>query len=67
MHTIQNKSAYMNAEFISREEAAEIAQVCKHTIRNWEKAGLIKAARINSRIIRYRRADIIKLLEEGLN
>ncbi len=41
---------------------AEAARVCPHTIRRWEKRGLICALRINGRVIRFEDAEVQRFL-----
>ena len=48
---------------LSRKEVAHQARVCPHTIARWERAGLLVGIRINQRVVRYRAADVAKLLE----
>lgn len=45
-------------------EAAAVFCVCKKTIRNWIKCGLLTANRIG-RVVRIRRSEIEKLIGGG--
>ena len=48
-------------------EAAEVLNVIPLTLRNWDNQGKLKAIRIGSRRDRrYKREDILKVLNEGL-
>ena len=49
----------------SRQQVADDFGVCVHTIARWEKQGLLKAVRINARVIRYRREDVLRLLNDA--
>ncbi|MGH7995677.1 MAG: MerR family transcriptional regulator [Opitutaceae bacterium] len=44
---------------------AALFGVTKHTIRMFERRGLISALRINARLLRYRACDIQKLLDNS--
>jgi DNA-binding transcriptional MerR regulator len=50
---------------LTRREVADIFRVTTHTIRMWELRDLIPTIRQNARVIRYRRSDVEKLIEEG--
>lgn len=43
---------------LSRKQVANLFGVCKETIRRWEQQGLFKPVIINSRVLRYRMADV---------
>jgi excisionase family DNA binding protein len=46
-------------------EVQQQLRVCRHTLRRWEIAGRIKAVRFGRRVIRFRRAEIQRLIQEG--
>jgi DNA-binding transcriptional MerR regulator len=48
--------------FLSRKQVAKIAGVHPGTVKRWERRGLLKAYRINSRVVRYERHDVMELL-----
>ncbi|HYG83398.1 MAG TPA: helix-turn-helix domain-containing protein [Verrucomicrobiae bacterium] len=53
-------------EYLTIKQASEILQVHPNTLRNWDKNGLLKAVRIGVRKDRrYKRQDVMKLLNEG--
>lgn len=48
-------------------EASEVLNVIPLTLRNWDNKGKLKAIRVGSRRDRrYKREDILKILNEGL-
>jgi DNA-binding transcriptional MerR regulator len=47
---------------LSRKQVAKIAGVHPGTVKRWERRGLLKAYRINSRVVRYERHDVMELL-----
>jgi DNA-binding transcriptional MerR regulator len=49
-------------QLLSRKQVAEIAGVHPGTVKRWERRGLLKAYRINSRVVRYERHDVMELL-----
>lgn len=55
-------------EYLTLKQASELLQVHPNTLRNWDKQGVLKATRIgNRRDRRYKRIDVIKLLEGSQN
>ena len=50
-------------DILTRKQIAEEFQVSTTTIREWERRGIVMGIRINSRLIRYRREDINKILQ----
>lgn len=56
-------SRMTDAEFITRELAAEIAQVSETTIDRWARAGRLTKYKVPGRVsTRYRRADLMAIL-----
>jgi len=51
-------------ELLTLKQACELLQVHPNTLRNWDKAGTLKAVRIGQRgLRRYKKADLLKFLE----
>jgi DNA-binding transcriptional MerR regulator len=48
---------------MTRKEVASHLHVCGHTIRLWERRGMLTPVRINRRVLRYRPEDVQKLLQ----
>lgn len=57
--------AHSLAELISRKIAAEKIGVSTETLKRWEKRGLLRPIVFNTRLIRYRRTDIDRLVEQA--
>ncbi len=56
---------FMSEDFLSIKEAANILNVSKLTLRNWDKAGKLPALRhpiSNYRV--YRRTEVLKIIEK---
>ena len=53
------------ARLVSCAEFAKELGVCSHTIRRMERRGLIRAFRINARLIRYPASELERLLKEA--
>ncbi len=53
------------AELVSRKLAAEKIGVSTETLKRWERRGLLHPIIFNSRLIRYRRTDIDRLVEQA--
>jgi predicted site-specific integrase-resolvase len=51
-----------NDKWLKRAEVAALARVSTHTIRAYEIRGVLRPVRINARTIRYKAADVQKLL-----
>ena len=51
-------------ELMTGRQVAATFQLCRHTIRRWELRGLLKPLRFNSRVLRYRRSEVQRLLQE---
>ena len=52
-------------EYLRVSEASKLLGVHANTLRNWDKQGLLKPVRVGVRKERrYKRADVIKLLEQ---
>ena len=52
--------------WLTAEDAAKILKVSTATIRLWTRAGRLPCARITAKTIRYRRADLDRIAESGL-
>ena len=50
---------------LSRKQVASLFGVCKETIRRWEQQGLFKPVIINSRVLRYRMADVQSIVGQN--
>ena len=53
-------------ELLTRKQVAERFQTCCHTIMRWERRGLLKAQRINKRVLRYPVSEVKRLLQAGV-
>lgn len=54
-------------ELLTLSEACELLKVHPNTLRQWDKKGVLPAIRIGTkRIRRYRKEDIIKMLDEKI-
>jgi predicted site-specific integrase-resolvase len=49
-------------DLLTRQQVAEHFKVCTRTIGLWERRGMLLAIRINSRVIRYRKEDVEKVV-----
>lgn len=55
-------------ELLTIKEACEILKVHPNTLRQWDKKGILEAVRFGERGDRkYRKIDILKLVNNGLN
>ena len=54
----------MSSELLKRQEVSEYLRVCNHSVRSYELRGLLPRIGINSRVIRYRKEHVEKLLEK---
>lgn len=50
---------------ISRATICDRWDLCPHTLRRWELAGKLRPINFNSRLVRYRLAEIEQLLREA--
>jgi len=50
---------------LSRKQVANLFGVCKETIRRWEHQGMFKPVIINSRVLRYRMADVQSIVGQN--
>jgi DNA-binding transcriptional regulator YiaG len=48
--------------FFSRLQVAVMLDVSTETIKRWERAGVLKSVRFNSRVVRYRREDVERMI-----
>lgn len=55
------KNAVLNG-MITRKRASEMLSITAGTLRRWERRGIIKAYKLNSRVTRYKLSDIEKVL-----
>jgi len=54
-------------ELLTLQEACNMLKVHPNTLRQWDKNGILPAIRIGTkRVRRYRKEDIIKLLEKNM-
>lgn len=51
-------------EYITRKETAQILKISVVTLHHWTRQGLIQHYKISSRV-RYKRAEVMQLLENG--
>ena len=52
-------------ELLTLKQACELLQVHPNTLRNWDKAGTLKAVRIGERKLRrYRKSDLQKFIDQ---
>ena len=60
-----NKNNKKIPELLTLKEACEILKCHPNTLRQWDKKGIFSAIRIGvKRVMRYRKEDIIKLLNQ---
>lgn len=53
-------------DLLTLEQVSELLQVHPNTLRNWDKDGTLKAIRLGARkLYRYKKEDIIKLLDKS--
>ena len=50
---------------LTRREAAERLRISLSTLERWERTGRLTPTRLSPGVVRYRRADIERLIEEG--
>lgn len=52
-------------DLLTLEQVSNLLQVHPNTLRNWDKDGTLRAIRLGAReLYRYKKEDIIKLLEK---
>jgi len=51
--------------FLSRRAVAARFSVCTETVKRWEQRGMLKPIRLNSRLVRYRLSDVLKMEEQA--
>lgn len=57
---------YELPEYLTLMEVSKLLKVHPNTLRNWDKNGQLKAARIGTRKIRrYKKDDVKKFIEKG--
>lgn len=61
---LSNATKNSDAELLSIQEAESYLRVTRQTIRNWEKAGLIKPIRLGRRVL-FAKDDLILRLKSG--
>ena len=55
-------------ELITLKETCELLKVHPNTLRAWDKKGILRAVRFGEKKIRrYRKSDIVRLIEQGLD
>ena len=55
-------------ELLTLQEASAMLKVHPNTLRQWDKKGILPAIRIGTkRVRRYRKQDIMKLLNQNMN
>jgi excisionase family DNA binding protein len=54
-----------DATLLTRREAAERLRISLSTLERWERTGRLTPTRLSPGVVRYRRADIERLIEEG--
>jgi excisionase family DNA binding protein len=63
----RQKTTVQLAETLRIGEAAKLLGISKMTLRRWDNQGLLKALKMGARgDRRYRKEDILKVLEHGL-
>jgi predicted site-specific integrase-resolvase len=50
---------------LSRKQVAHLFGVCKETVRRWERQGMFTPVIINSRVLRYRMADVQSIVGQN--
>ena len=53
----------MNDAQLTPKQAADLLGVSKRTLQRYVKAGLVPAARISRKVVRFKKSDILALLE----
>ena len=62
---IKKRKAKQIPELLTLKEACEILKCHPNTLRQWDKKGVLSAIRIGvKRVMRYRKEDILKLLNQ---
>lgn len=51
-------------ELLKPRQVLSIFGICRHTLQRWELRGLLVPLRINSRLLRYRRSQVERLLQQ---
>lgn len=64
MASISSKETWK--EFFTCRELADRYRVCCHTIRAWERRGLLKAEHINARVVRFPASEVQRFEREAL-
>jgi excisionase family DNA binding protein len=64
-NTVSDESATENSRLLTGGEVSMQLRICRHTLRRWEQAGKIKGIRLGRRVIRFRLADVKRLIEEA--
>jgi excisionase family DNA binding protein len=54
-----------NSQLLTGGEVSKQLRICRHTLRRWEQAGKIKGIRFGRRVIRFRLAEVKRLIEEA--
>ena len=54
-----------NQKLLKRDEVAALLRVSTHAVRLYERQGKLSRVRINARVIRYKMADVQKLIDGG--
>jgi predicted site-specific integrase-resolvase len=65
VHYLTMKGIYNDngsVRLLSRKQVAKIAGVHPGTVKRWERRGLLKAKRINKRVVRYEWNEVMRLL-----
>ena len=55
----------INEELITRQEAAALLRISIRTLERWEQSGRLSPTRLSPGVVRYRRADVDRLIEDG--
>ena len=56
-----NSDTVMSNKLMSRRRASELGEVSIRTIYNFEKRGLLKPIKLNSRLVRYQEEEVLAL------
>jgi excisionase family DNA binding protein len=50
---------------ITRQEAAHLLRISIRTLERWEQTGRLTPTRLSPGVVRYRKTDVERLIEEG--
>ncbi len=60
----ENKAIQQGSELITRKEASAILSISLPTLNTYSKLGYLKAYRLGTKQVRYKRSEVLQCLEE---